>query len=194
MKKGLAILTLAVVALLGIQPSAATAADNTHNGYVPSRTITISGLPIPGGTIVIVFAPSSFRPGEQVTITVGNRTVGGGHHHVTLGTVKAALDASLEKQAEADGSLKVTMTLPEDAAGTQEVTAKGVVSGNVGTAATTVLPQDVTPNAAPVALATTGPTLPMLLAWIGAGALVLGAFAVGTLAFVRRQRRARLSA
>ena len=103
MKKGLAILTLAVVALLGIQPSAATAADNTHTGYVPSRTITISGLPIPGGTIIIVFAPNSFRPGEQVTITVGNRTVGGGGHHVTLGTVKAALDASLEKQAEADG-------------------------------------------------------------------------------------------
>jgi hypothetical protein len=188
-KKALAVLAFALVALVGIQPSAATAADNTHTGYVPNRTITITGLPIPGGTIVIIFAPGSFRPGEHVTVIVGGRTVGGGHGHgVTLGALKAEVPG-LDKEASADGSLKVTMTLPEDAAGTQTITATGAESGNVGTAATTVVPQDVAPNVAPAAVVGTSAPLPLLLAWIGAGALILGAAAAGTLAFVRRQRR-----
>ncbi|MEA5454948.1 hypothetical protein SPF06_09470 [Sinomonas sp. JGH33] len=212
LKKSFAILTIAVVALLGVQPSAASAAgplpiadrgqddghgqggdrgrgeDHGHGGYVPHGSITISGLPIPGGTIIIIFGPSSFRPGEQVTITVGDRTVGGGHH-VTLGAVMADV-ASTEKQAADDGSLNVTMKLPSDAAGTQEVTATGVSSGNVGTAATTVVPPDSAANAVPASLTTATATLPLLLIWVGTGALALAVAAVGTLAFVRRQRQA----
>jgi hypothetical protein len=229
LKKALAILTLATVAVLAIQPAAtaagplpavgaAPAANRGHgddqgrdddgngqgengqgngqgendqgehhggHGYVPSRTITITGLPIPGGTITIIFAPGSFRPGERVTIIIGGRTVG----HVTLGAVKAEAP-SLDKQAAADGSLHVSMTLPEDAAGTQTVTATGAESGNVGTAATTVVPKDVAPNPAPASLASTGSTLPMLLIWVGAGALLLGIAVVATLAHVRRRRPA----
>ena len=233
LKKALAILTFATVALMGLQPSAASAAgpapladqgqnghgqnghgqdghgqnghgqnghgqdghgqdgngqDGHGHGYVPSGSIVITGLPIPGGTIVITFAPGSFRPGETVTIIVGGRTVGGGQT-VTLGALKADVP-SLDKQAAADGSLKVTMALPSDAAGTQTVTATGAESGTVGTAATTVVPQDAAQNVSPASLATTGTTLPLLLIWVGAGALLLGVAVVATLAFVRRQRRA----
>jgi hypothetical protein len=45
-------------------------------------------------------------------------------------------------------------------------------------------------NAGGAALAETGASLPMLMVWIGAGALVLGVAIVATLGFVRKQRRA----
>lgn len=157
-------------------------------GYVPSRSIIITGLPIPGGTIIIVFGPGSFRPGEHVTIVVGGRTVGqSSGQRVTLGALKAAAPA-LEKAASADGSLKVTMTLPEGATGTQTVTATGAESGSVGTAATTVVPRDVAANPAPASLVSTGPTIPLLLMWAGAAALLLAALTGGMLAFIRRRR------
>ena len=158
--------------------------DHGHGGgYVPSGSITITGLPVPGGTITIIFAPGSFRPGEHVTIILGGRN----GQRITLGAVGAEA-AALGKEASADGSLNVTMALPQDATGTQTVTATGATSGNVGTAATTVVPQDVAPNPARVSLAATETTLPVPLIWAGAGALLLGIGAVAMRALVRRQR------
>ncbi|HKU11555.1 MAG TPA: hypothetical protein VJQ61_10070 [Sinomonas sp.] len=162
---------------------------NGH-GYVPSGSITITGLPIPGGTITIIFAPGSFRPGEHVTVIVGGRVVGFSGHRVTLGAVKADVPATagLDKPAAADGSLKVTMTLPEGAAGTQTVTATGVASGTVGTAATTVVPQDAAQNLAPLSPASAVTSVPVYLLWAGAGALVLGIAAVAGLGMARRRK------
>lgn len=164
--------------------------EGNGHGYVPSGSITITGLPIPGGTITIIFAPGSFRPGEHVTVIVGGRVVGLSGHRVTLGAVKADVPgtAGLDKPAAADGSLKVTMALPEGAAGTQTVTATGAVSGTVGTAATTVVPQDAAQNLAPLSPASTVTTVPVYLLWAGAGALVLGLAAVAVLGMARRRK------
>jgi hypothetical protein len=125
---------------------------------------------------------------------------------VTLSIVKAAVLTSITKQASASGALSVNVTLPTNATGTYTLTATGLTSGNVGTASITTVPASggtlantggTAANAGALAntggsepaLANTGATLPMLMIWIGAGALILGAAIIGTLAFVRRQRQ-----
>jgi hypothetical protein len=112
--------------------------------------------------------------------------------------VKAAVTTQFTKQASATGAVSFNVTLPADASGTYTLTAKGLTSGNVGTATITVVPASVANtgtsasmgNAGGAALAETGASLPMLMVWIGAGALVLGVAIVATLGFVRKQRRA----
>jgi hypothetical protein len=132
-----------------------------------------------------------------------------GNTSVTLSVVKAAVLTTFTKQAASNGSLSVSVTFPTDASGTYTLTATGLTSGNVGTASITIVPASggtlantggstgtlantggSEPGLANTgSLANTGATLPMLMIWIGAGALVLGAAIVGTLAFVRRQRQ-----
>ena len=185
-KKALAVLSIAVMALVAA-PAAANAA-----GYVPSGNVTVSGSATAGGTVTVGFAPGSFTPNETVSVSVSGNTA------VTLSAVKAAVLTQFTKQATASGAFSVNVTLPSNASGTYTLTATGLSSGNVGTAAITVGPATVanTGNGASLAntgsgsqLANTGATLPMLMIWIGAGALILGVAIVGTLAFVRRQRR-----
>lgn len=192
LKKALAVLSIVLMGLVAA-PVAANAA-----GYVPSGNITVSGNAAPGGTVTVGFAAGSFAPNEQVAVSVSGNT------SVTLSIVKAAVLTSITKQASATGALSVNVTLPADANGTYTLTATGLTSGNVGTASITTVPASGsgsslanTGGGAALAntggngssLANTGATLPMLMIWIGAGALILGVAIVGTLAFVRRQRR-----
>jgi hypothetical protein len=192
LKKALAVLAVAFVALVAA-PSAANAA------YVPSNNITVSGNATPGGTVTVNFAAGSFAPNETVSASVSGNTP------VTLSAVKAAVVTSFTKQASATGAVAFNVTLPTNASGTYTLTATGLTSGNVGTAAITVVPgangaglADTGSststgasmgNAGGAALAETGATLPMLMVWIGGGALVLGVAIVGTVGFVRKQRR-----
>lgn len=182
LKKALAVLSFATLALVAV-PSAANAA-----GYVPNNNVTVAGAAVPGGTVTVNFASGSFAPSESVATSVSGNT------GVTLSVVKAAVLTSFTKQASASGALSVNVTLPSNASGTYTLTSTGLTSGNVGTASITVVPASGA-NLANVGtsansgLAETGATLPMLMIWIGAGALVLGVAIVGTLAFVRRQRR-----
>lgn len=183
LKKTLAVLTFAILAFVAV-PSAANAA-----GYVPNNNVTVTGNAVPGGTVTVNFAVSSFAPNESVAVSVSGNTT------ATLSVVKAAVLTSLTKQASANGSLSVNVTLPSNASGTYTLTATGRTSGNVGTASITTVPAN-TANLANTGgtvasgnLANTGATLPMLMIWIGSGALILGVAIVGTLTFVRRQRR-----
>ncbi|WP_415853789.1 hypothetical protein [Sinomonas sp. G460-2] len=180
MKKLFAALSIAVLALVAV-PTVASAA-----GYVPGGNVTVSGTPSPGATTPVGFAAGSFTGGETVTYSVSGNTT------VTLSVVKAAVLTSLNKTAAADGSASVNVTLPSNASGTYTLTATGQTSGNVGTAALTVVPGNAqgnqNQNSQGASLANTGATLPILLIWIAAGALVLGGAIVGTLMFVRRQR------
>ncbi|MEA5456984.1 hypothetical protein SPF06_19855 [Sinomonas sp. JGH33] len=185
LKKAFAVVAFALLAVVGA-PAAANAA-----GYVPSGNVTVSGTATPGGTVTVNFAAGSYLPGEQVSVSVNGAT------SVTLSVVKAAL-TTFTKPASSTGAFSVNVTLPTDATGTYTLTATGLTSGNVGTASITTVPASLanTGGGASLAntgggaaLANTGATLPMLMIWIGAGALVLGGAIVGTLAFVRRQRR-----
>ena len=197
LKKALAVLALAGMALFGTSTAANAA------GYVPSGNVSVSGAAVPGGTVTVGFAAGSFSPNESVAISVSGDTA------VTLSIVKAAVLTSITKQASASGALSVNVTLPTNATGTYTLTATGLSSGNVGTASITTVPASggtlantggstgtlantggSEPGLANTgSLANTGATLPMLMIWIGAGALVLGGAIVGTLAFVRRQRQ-----
>lgn len=181
LKKALAVLSIAIVAFFAA-PAAANAA-----GYVPSGNVTVSGSATPGGTVAVAFAAGSYAPGEQVSVSVSGDTT------VSLSVVKAAVLTTLTKPASASGAFSVNVTLPTNATGTYTLTATGLTSGNVGTASITTVPASggsaSLANTGGAALANTGATLPMLMIWIGAGALVLGVAIVGTLAFVRRQRR-----
>jgi hypothetical protein len=194
LKKTLAVLALAGLALFGTSTAANAA------GYVPSGNVTVTGDAVPGGTVTVNYAAGSFAPNESVAVSVSGNTT------VTLSVVKAAVLTSFTKQASSNGALSVNVTFPADASGTYTLTATGLTSGNVGTASITIVPASGgtlantggtaannstlanTAGSEP-ALANTGATLPMLMIWIGAGALILGAAIVGTLAFVRRQRQ-----
>ena len=185
LKKALAVLSFAVLALVAV-PSAANAA-----GYVPSNNVTVTGNAVPGGTVTVNFAAGSFAPNESVAVSVSGNT------SVTLSAVKAAVLTTFTKQASSTGALSENVTFPTNASGTYTLTATGLTSGNVGTASITIVPASGNVASAGTAnnlansgsnLANTGATLPMLMIWIGAGALVLGAAIVGTLTFVRRQR------
>ncbi|WP_052207215.1 hypothetical protein [Sinomonas humi] len=190
LKKALAVLSFAILALVAV-PSAANAA-----GYVPNNNVTVTGDAVPGGTVTVNFAAGSFAPNESVAVSVSGNTP------VTLSVVKAAVLTSFTKQASSTGALSVNVTFPTNASGTYTLTATGLTSGNVGTASITIVPavSGTVANTGTTAntsgnlantgsnLANTGATLPMLMIWIGAGALVLGVAIVGTLTFVRRQR------
>ncbi|WP_422935383.1 hypothetical protein [Sinomonas sp. P47F7] len=182
LKKALAVLSFALLALVAA-PAAANAA-----GYVPSGNVTVSGNATPGGTVTVGFAAGSFAANETVSVSVNGDTA------VTLSAVKAAVLTTFTKSASASGSFSVNVTLPSNATGTYTLTATGLTSGNVGTASITTVPASagnasLANTSGGAALANTGATLPMLMIWIGAGALVLGVAIVGTLTFVRRQRR-----
>lgn len=191
LKKALAVLSFAVLAFVAA-PSAANAA-----GYVPNNNVTVTGDAVAGGTVTVNFAANSFAANESVAVSVSGNTA------VTLSVVKAAVLTSFTKQASSTGALSVNVTFPTNASGTYTLTATGLTSGNVGTASITIVPP-VSGNLANTGttantsgnlantggnLANTGATLPMLMIWIGAGALILGVAIVGTLTFVRRQRR-----
>jgi hypothetical protein len=172
LKKTLAAAVLAFVAVVAT-PIAANAA-----GYVPSGNVTVSGPTTPGGTNAVSFADGSFTGGETVTFTVtgsGTATISAFH----------AATVSATKVATASGAVTANVKLPANATGTYTLTATGQTSGNIGTAALTVVPAD--PSTA-AALPHTGSTLPMLLIWIAGGAVALGLALFLVLGLARRQR------
>ncbi|RJT91031.1 sortase [Cryobacterium melibiosiphilum] len=165
-------IALAILAVFAV-PAAANAA-----GYVPADSITVSGDVVAGGTVTVAFADGAFTPGEDVSFAVT------GSGTATLSAFKAAT-VTLVKTASASGAASVNVTLPVDATGTYSVTATGLTSGTVGTAALTVTVLD---SATGGGLASTGYDAPVLLIWGAGGALLLGIALVVVLTIVRRQR------
>lgn len=175
-KKALATFVLAVVAVFAV-PMAASA-------YVPDDQVTVTGSAVPGGTVTVTI-DEAFSAGEDVSFSVT------GEEGFTLATFKLApATNTITKTASADGSASVAIGLPEDATGTYTVTATGLTSGTVATAAVTVSAADGgaadpgTDDGLPV----TGGEISMLTVWIAAGALLLGAALISTMIIVRRQR------
>jgi hypothetical protein len=174
LKKTLAAVVLAFAAVVAA-PIAANAA-----GYVPSGNVTVTGSTTANGTDSVSFGTGSFTGGESVTFSVT------GSGTATISSFHAAT-VSLTKTATSSGSVTANVKLPANATGTYTLTATGQTSGNVGTAALSVVPAD-TGTAAAVGLAHTGSTLPMLLIWIAGGAVALGLALYLVLGLARRQR------
>lgn len=167
-KKVLATLALAVMAIFAV-PAAA-------NAYGPNSNGTVVGPIVPGQSVTIVFGPNAFSGSSNVSFTVNGNSV------VVLGAFKAAT-TSFEKVSEADGSIDLIVTLPEDASGTYTVTGTDE-DGNIGTAAFTVPAADAGSNGLP----DTGAEVPVLALWTAGGALALGAALIAVMTIVRRQR------
>lgn len=175
MKKIIAAAMLVVVGVFAA-PAVANAA-----GYVPSSDVAVSGPVTPGSTDSVGFAAGSFTPNESVTYSVT------GEGRATLSAATATV--SLTKTASASGAASVNVTLPQGATGTYSLTATGLTSGNVATAALTVVPADTaSANGSTGGLAFTGSTGAMLLLWSAGGAIALGVALMLVLALVRRQR------
>lgn len=164
---------IALVALFAV-PTAAQAL------YAPEESITVTGTPAPGETIAVTF-DEVFTPGEDVSFTLtGENAVG-----ATLAVFKSAVNTqSLTKAADASGTAVLDVTLPTNATGTYTVTATGLTSGIVGTAAITVVAGDGAGTDDGDGLAVTGGTA-LTAIWIAGGALALGI----VLLLVRTMRR-----
>jgi len=167
-KKALAGAGIAL-ALLIATPVAANAA------YVPSANTTVSdSTPAPGQAVTVAFAAGSFEGNEQVSFSVtGEGAV----------TISAITTASVTKTAAA-GAVSAVVTLPTNATGTYNVTATGLTSRNVGTAALTVVA--IAADGSAVRLPFTGGTVPVAAIWIASGVLVLGVVLVAVVGIRRR--------
>jgi hypothetical protein len=180
MKKIIAAVVLAAAAFVAV-PTAANAA-----GYVPASNVSVQGSPVAGGTAVVGFAAGSFVADETVTVSVT------GAGAVTLGALPTTTVTGTYT-ASASGSANVRVTLPQGASGTYSLTATGATSGNVATAALSVVPADASGAVAgsgsnPGELAFTGGTISALALWAAGGALVLGGGLLVVRKSVRRQR------
>ncbi|PSL38910.1 hypothetical protein CLV49_2540 [Labedella gwakjiensis] len=150
-KKLLAVLGLAFVALLAV-PSAASAYAPGGNGVGD-----VTGRPVPGGSLNVGFE-GVFAPGEKVEIIV---------------TCPGAADMVLDDVADADGSTSTDFTVPAGATGTCSIAARGVSSGAAGTAAFSIIPADSGTSGGDD-LAVTGASTAAVV-WLGAGTLIVGA-------------------
>lgn len=148
------------------------------SGYVPADSVSTTGAAVPGGTVAVDFAAGAFMAGESVVFAVN------GEGTATLSAVRAET-VTLVKSATSSGAAHVDVTLPTDATGSYTTTATGQVSGSIGMATITVRSAD-----AGSGLAGTGYSAPVLLIWVGVGALVLGVALVAALTLLRRKRSA----
>jgi len=168
-KKALAGAGIAL-ALLIATPVAANAA------YVPASDVVVSdSTPAPGQAVTVSFE-ENFIAGEQVRFSVtGEGAV----------TIAAITTASVTKVADANGTSSAVVTPPANATGTYTVTATGVTSGVVGTAALTVVAVAADAPGG-VTLPFTGGTLPIAAIWIASGVLVLGVVLLAVVGIRRR--------
>jgi LPXTG-motif cell wall-anchored protein len=183
-KKTFAGLALAVLAIFTV-PAAAQA-------YVPTPpagvTVTASG------TVTVTF--SGFAANEPVSFTLTGEFAAS----ATFGSVVTAVETSpaFVKDANAAGSVPVTVTLPANATGTYTLSATGLDSGALANTTITVV-SDGSGSGTGTGTGTTGSTGglpntgamdPTLGIWAGGGLLALGAAFVIVLTVVRRQKAA----
>lgn len=188
MLKKIAVTSAIAAGLVLSVPFAANAA-----GYVAEEDISVSGSATAGGTVVVAF-DEAFSGGAPVSITVtGNTAV----------TLAAVTTGPITKNAAADGSVDVSITLPQNASGAYEVVATDGVT--TGTAALALAPAagggagtgsnggaaTGTGSTSGNGLASTGQDLPLTAMFVGGGALVLGGVVLGTVYTTRRRGVAR---
>jgi len=169
-KKALASAGIAL-ALLVATPLAA-------NAYVPGPPPVISDATVtPGQSVTIAF--TGFVPTEGVSFTLTGENAAGA-------TMAAISSKTVVKAASATGATTVVVTPPANASGTYSLTATGVTSGVISTAALAIVDADGNPISS---LASTGGTLPIAAIWIASGIIVLGLVLLAVVGIRRRSVR-----
>jgi LPXTG-motif cell wall-anchored protein len=178
-KKALAGIALAVLAIFAV-PAAAQA-------YVPTPPagVTVTA----GGTVTVTF--TGFAPNEPVSFTLTGEFAAS----ATFASVVSAVETSpaFVKNADASGTVAVTVTLPKNATGTYTLSATGLNSGALANTTITVVSSGSgsgTGTGSTGGLPNTGAMDPTLGIWAGSGLLALGAAFVIVLTVVRRQKAA----
>ena len=168
-RKIFAVAGITLVALFAV-PAVAQAST-----YAPSAPegITVG----PGGTVTVPF--SGFVPNETVSLTLTGESAAS----ATLAVFRAAVETkALTKEATADGTTAVTVTLPTNASGDYTLVAVGGQSGATGTTViSTAAAMDPDEDDG---LAVTGPST-FTAIWIAGGALAMGV----ALLLIRMMRR-----
>jgi len=178
---------LAVTALAGALIAAPVAAYALP--YAPGAGSSVSDSTVVAGEAFELTAEAGFFiGGEDVLVTMVGENASEGS--IQLAAAIDPQDALAEVfAAGADGSLSVSVTTPEDAAGLYTVTAIGAESGATLAQTVTIEPADAAPAAGGAAggLANTGADSAAAF-WFAGGLLALGATTVITLNVVRRNR------
>lgn len=151
-------------------PAAASAA------YPDATFVSGPATLVPGQPATFVF--SGFEPGEPVTFTLTGENAAG----ATLATVRAAAAdvKTLVKNAAADGTASVTVTLPSNASGTYTLTADAASTDPASTTFSVAAAGGLPPTGIDAASMTS--------VWIGGGALLAAGIAVTSVAMIRRRQ------
>lgn len=173
-------------AAVAIAAAAVFAAPAMANAYTPNTPDAGSVTIAPGGAAIVPF--TDFLPGESVSFTLTGENGAG----ATLAFAKFVVNStSLTKNAAADGSVSVSVTLPSNAAGTYTLTgtaASGSATANIDSGVALAGGTGGAGGAGSLP-ATGGDSDALLGIWIGGGALVLAGAAVAVGATVRRNRQ-----
>jgi hypothetical protein len=167
-------------ALLVAAPAAANAEDYTQGA--PCRLD--SSVVQAGGTAKVICVPGTWAANELIDWTATGED-GASIRLVSTSTVHYT------KQANADGSDVLSVTLPSTASGAYSIVGVGEASSHTCAVSLTVLPADAAVTVSDPGgqgLAATGSTIAAWAAWVGGGLLALGLVAVAIGAWVRRIR------
>lgn len=171
------------MAMLFAVPAAANAVDYTQG--TPCRAN--QSVARAGDTVKIICDPGTWASQEFIDWT------GTGEDGASLKLVStraAVSSVHFAKQANADGSDVLSVTLPSDATGVYAFTGVGRVSKHSCPASITVLPADsaVTVSDPGSGLAATGSTIAVWAVWIGGGLLAAGLITVSVVFWARKVR------
>jgi len=148
------------------------------NAYAPAPPPAISDSTVtPGQTVTVAF--TGFASSEGVSFTLTGENAAGA-------TLAAISSKTVVKAASATGATTVAITPPANASGTYSLTATGLESGIIGTAALAIVDADGNPISS---LASTGGTLPIAAIWIASGVVVLGLVLLAVVGIRRRSVR-----
>lgn len=158
-------------------PGAAGATDYTTGSPCQLDTSTVN----PGGTVTLTGSPGAFGPSETVVWTAS-------------GQDRAGIQLPQAKQANADGSETIMITLPADADGVVAVTGVGQTTGQSCMASVTVIPssastsQNSTSTTPSTGLPNTGSVIATWVAWLGGGLILAGLIVLAIVYWARRIR------
>jgi len=168
--------------LLLAAPAAANAVNYTDGAQCKFDVSVVEAR----GTATLICIPGTWSAGEAIDWTVTGKDAAA----FKLDALSTAESTTFTKQANADGSDVLTVTLPASASGTYSIVGRGQSSGHECPATLTVLPADQASAAldpgSTDGLAHTGSVVANWAAWMGGSLVVLGLISLAIVGWVRK--------
>lgn len=181
-KKMLAVVAVAAGLLLAA-PVSANAGSYTKG----AECAFDASVATAGGQATLICIPGTWTSGEAINWTVTGEN-GSSFKLASFATAPSSLHFS--KNANADGSDVLTVTVPAAASGTYNFVGVGQTSGHECPATLTILPADqastVLDPGSSNGLAHTGSVVATWAAWMGGSLVILGLIALAVIAWLRK--------